>query len=195
MKTLHVIVTVYIDWLPLLDLINLFKRQSNPGWLMTVAHDGPAPGELRTFMNNQTDHRITFYEHPKNLGSWGFPLRRLMLQKLLADPNDFVLITNHDNMYVPVFVEYMMKETVPDVGIVFCDTIHSHQQYNILTTDLKVSSVDMGSGIVRVDVAKAIGIRHDVYYADGLYFEECDYYCAEHQLRHVKISKPLFIHC
>ena len=192
---LHVIVTVYNRHEPLAILIRLFQQQSNSNWLMTVAHDGPAPQTVKDVIAERNDPRITFYEHPRNLGSWGFPLRRLMLQNIQGDPNDFVVISNDDNIYVPRFVEFVLAEVKPEIGIIYWDIVHSHQNYNILVSEMKVNFMDMGGCAVRLDIAKEVGIKHDVFYADGLYAEECDMRCAEKQLIHFKIPKPLFTHC
>ncbi|MDD5006560.1 MAG: glycosyltransferase family A protein [Candidatus Omnitrophica bacterium] len=192
---LYVIVTVFNRYEPLAILIRLFKIQSNPNWQMIVAHDGPAIQEVRDVVAQHSDLRISLYEHPKTLGKWGFLLRRYMLEQLQADPNDFVLFTNDDNIYIPKYVEYMLKECVADVGMVYCDTIHSHLNYATLFAQLKVNFVDMGSFITKIGIAKEVGFRHDVFESDGLFAEECAMRCAEKGLRAVYINKSLFIHC
>jgi len=150
--------------------------------------------EVKNIIAQHADPRIFFYEHPATLGSYGFPLRRLMLERLQGDDNDFVLVTNDDNQYVYAFIDNVFSVITPEVGIVFWDIVHSHQLYNTLHSDLKVNFMDMGGLAVRLDVAKAVGIKHDLYYADGLYAEECHAKCNEIGLKYVKISKCLFVH-
>jgi hypothetical protein len=81
-----------------------------------------------------------------------------------------------------------------DVGMVYCDTVHSYTQYDVLKTEVREGHIDMGSFAVRLDVARKIGFRHIHFSADGTYAMECANYCRMRRLRLVHIAKPLFIH-
>jgi hypothetical protein len=118
----------------------------------------------------------------------------MMLQELCGEPDDYVLITNDDNQYVPVFVEYMLKCCGENVGFVTCDTIHNYFGYDILASEIKVGAIDMGSFIVKLDVAKAVGFNHMENVADGMYAVECANECQKRGLSVKGIRKPLFIH-
>jgi hypothetical protein len=141
------------------------------------------------------DPRINFYNSEVRFGCYGHINRRMFLEGIRGDADDFVLITNCDNYYIPPFAEYMLREAKGDVGIVYCNTIHSHQDWNIQVSRLKLSDIDMGAFIVRLPVAQEVGFRHVTYpAADGLYAEECAAKCMEKNLRAVHINKVMFIH-
>jgi hypothetical protein len=146
-------------------------------------------------MSLYRDPRVQFQETPQVNGFWGHPNRQMGLKQLALNHHDYVLITNDDNIYVPVFVEYFLKECKRgDVGFVYCDTIHSYMKYEILKTELRENYIDMGSFIVKVDVAKRVGFNYIHLSADGLYAEQCANYCRLRRLAIIHIQKPLFIH-
>jgi len=146
-------------------------------------------------MSLYREPNILFQSTPEVNGHYGHPNRQLVLRQLTLNHNDFVLITNDDNMYVPVFVEYMMKECKKDdVGMVYCDTIHSYMGYDILKTEIRENLIDMGSFIVRLDVAKRVGFNHIHLSADGAYAVECSNYCRVRKFRLIHIPKALFVH-
>lgn len=191
---LKVVVTCYNRHQYLGVIMEIFKLQTNPNWEMVIAHDGIAPQAVKDVIAQHSDHRITFYEHPVNLGVYGFPLRRLMLEKAEGDNDDFILFTNDDNLYVYGFIDNIFSVITPEVGIVSWDIVHSHKHFNTLHSDLKVDWMDMGGLAVRLDLAKETGFNHDLYYADGLYAEECHAKCLQKGLKAVKVSKCLFTH-
>lgn len=195
MEKLHIIVTAFHRPDHLRLLMQCFILQSNPNWIMQVIHDGPAPEVLRERVASMHDPRITLEETPQVNGSYGFVNRKQGLEKLVADPLDFVLFTNDDNYYVPRFVEFIFDEAKPDVGMVYCDMVHSHYAFGLLPAQIKVNHIDMGAFCTRVDIAKETGFNHNVYEADGLFAEECAMKCAEKGMRAIYISKPLFVHC
>jgi hypothetical protein len=135
-----------------------------------------------------------FESTPQINGTWGHPNRKLMLSQLIAGNEDFVLITNDDNQYLPVFVDYFLKKCSINVGFVYCDTIHSYMGYNILKTQVKENQIDMGSFIVRVDIAKKTGFNHLHISADGKYAEECANECNRQRLSIEYIPKCIFVH-
>ncbi len=197
MSTLHVICTVFGRAITLRRLIDCFILQTDPNWELHIIHDGPPPREIPAVMSLYRDERIHYEETPQVNGFWGHPNRKIMLHKLLFNRTDFVLMTNDDNIYAPVFVAEMLKKgrRGETVGMVYCDTIHSYLDYNILKTQLKVNYIDMGSFIVRVDVAKKVGFNHTHLSADGTYAVSCAEHCRSVRLACLPIPKALFIHC
>lgn len=194
MNTLHVIVTVYDRPIHLRRLIDCFLLQTCPSWKLYVVCDGPPMSEILATMALYDDPRITFTSTPQVNGKWGHPNRKLMLEQLEPSSTDFVVITNDDNVYVTKFVEYFLASYNPKVGFIFCDTIHSYLDYNVMKTVLMVDHIDMGCFAVRLDVARTIGFTHEHFSADGTYAVECATYCLRKDLRRVYIPKPLFTH-
>jgi len=193
--TLHVICVAYHRAIPLRILIDSFLVQTKPNWILHIVHDGPAPEDVKAVVALYTDPRIRYEETPVVNGRYGHPNRRDWLMKLPSNRIDYVLMTNDDNYYVPKFVEYMNKESRKDmIGFIFCDTLHSYCDYDVMVTTVKECRIDMGSFVVRLDVAKKVGFNHIHHSADGAYAVECANYCMQRRLRIVHINKPIFIH-
>jgi hypothetical protein len=191
---MQVICTVFRRAIHLRRLIDCFVLQTDNRWELHVIHDGEPTPEVMATMALYDDPRITFTSTPEVNGHYGHPNRNLMLGKLASKTDEFVLITNDDNQYVAKFVEFFLKACNPEVGFVFCDTVHSYEQYNLLVTQVKENHIDMGSFIVKLDVARRVGFNYTHLSADGKYAEECAAYCKLRRLRIVHIPKPNFIH-
>jgi GT2 family glycosyltransferase len=191
---IHVIAVAYRRPEPLEILVKSFRVQTNKNWTLRIIHDGPPLDGMEEFCESLKDPRIEF-DYTKNVnGFFGHVNRSMMLQNTEAESGDYVLITNDDNYYVPLFIEIMLEMCNPKVGFVFCNTVHNYMRYDVLQTQIRVGRIDMGSFIVRVDVAKAVGFNHTVEVADGIYAEECAAECRKRGLMIVGIPKPLFIH-
>ncbi len=191
---LHVICTAFNRPTDLKRLVYDFILQTDPRWHMRIIHDGIPPDGIERYIRGLKDPRIEFDYTKKVNGYWGHPNRRMMLNETHGDPGDYVLITNDDNQYVKAFVEIMLGLCTSNIGFVACDTVHNYFNYDILHTQVRVGAIDMGSFIVRLDVARAVGFNHDVEVADGLYAEECAAECRRRKLRVLGINKALFIH-
>jgi hypothetical protein len=191
---IHIICTVFERVKPMGRLIYEFILQTNPNWTMSIIHDGPAPQNLVLLIESFKDRRITFQATPQVNGFWGFPNRRKMVQEIQGDDKDYILCTNDDNQYLQVFIEYFLNQCKPDVGMVYCNTLHSYMGYDILHTEVRSHHIDMGSFIVRMDVAKKVGFNHQHEQADGAFAEECATECRGRRLKIVQINKALYAH-
>ena len=191
---LHIIVTAFKRPLDIKRLVFDFLLQTNNNWTLHIIHDGPMHISAADFIKGLNDPRIELVITPKINGFWGPVNRGMMLNKLQGDPEDYVLITNDDNQYVKSFIEIFRAHCADTVGFIYCDTLHNYINYDVLHTRIKVGSIDMGSFIVKLDVAKKIGFRHKVMVADGMYAEECAEECRRRGLKIVGIRKALFIH-
>ena len=197
---IEIIMVAYERYEELEIAIRCFRLQSNPNWVLHIVYDGKAPERIVDIITpympggNKEDGRVHFYESPERYQKYGHPNRRSMLQAIECDPNDFILMTNDDNYYVPKYVEYMLKAVDNRTGIVYCNTVHSHFEYNLNSSELRENAIDMGAFMVRADVAKQTGFNHDHFSADGTYAEECVRTCQYKGLKMTKVHKPLFIH-
>jgi hypothetical protein len=172
-------------------------NQTDARWTLQVTHDGPAPKEVLAILNDPfyiKNKRFRWQETPKLMGEFGHPNRKMMLERLAGACDDYVLITNDDNYYVPTFVEFFLDACKKNVGLVYCNTVHNYIKYDVMYTRVKECFIDMGCFIVRSDVAKAVGFTQTHHSADGKYAEECAEYCMKHNLKVMYIDKPLFIH-
>lgn len=195
-KTLHIICTAYNRPIHLRMFIDSMRIQTCDNWKLYVVYDGKAPQKIKDVVSlSFDDSRIQFIETPERLGNYGHPNRGMMLDKIKGEKDDFVLITNEDNYYPPVFVDYVLKECKDGVGFVYTDTVHSFMNYGILKTKVKEDHIDMGSFIVRLSIAKAVGFKHTHFSADGTYAEECYKECLLQRLQAYYIqNKAIFVH-
>jgi GT2 family glycosyltransferase len=191
---LHIIATAFNRPLELQRLVYDLLLQTDPNWTLHIIHDGPVLKKVVDSINSLKDPRIEFIITPKVNGFWGHPNRSRMLKEIQGDPDDYVLITNDDNQYIKIFVETFLSFGSPSVGIIYCNTIHNYIDYEILYTRIKVGHIDMGSFVVKLDVAKKVGFKHTVEVADGMYAEECALFCKKNKMRIKGINKALFIH-
>jgi hypothetical protein len=192
---LHVICTAYERPINLRILIDSFIVQTKSNWALHIIHDGKPSDLIMAVINSYDDVRINFKYTPERNQQYGHTNRKMMLEQLQADKNDYILITNDDNYYTPVFVEWLMNIAKPQTtGMVYCDTVHSLMQYNLFKTAVRVNGIDMGSFIVRSDIAKTIGFNGTHHSADGTYAVGCKEYCVKHNLEIKYIPKPLFVH-
>lgn len=199
---LHIIVIAYDRPIPLRILVDSFivQHSLDPAvkvdWDMVVVHDGPASEEVyKTMSLYEADPRIYFIPTEERTGNWGHANRREMLQLIEGAPDDFVLITNDDNYYIPRFIELFFKEALlPKTGMVFCDFLHHNYTYDVLFAKIKVNHIDMGAFMVNLRIAQETGFVHDLPESDGLYAEECAARCAAQGYRIAKINKPIFVH-
>jgi glycosyltransferase involved in cell wall biosynthesis len=193
MGMIKVIMVAYQRIVPLRIAVDSFLNQSDDRWELYVIHDGQAPEVITEYMSRRT--RIQFSQTAVVNGKWGHPNRRSMLEKIEAEASDYILITNDDNYYIPGYVKLIQQHMNPGVGMIYYNTLHSYFNYTVHTSQLKVGRIDMGAFVVRADVAKAVGFKHDKEIADGMYCEDCASYCTAHGLQMVYIPGIVpFIH-
>jgi hypothetical protein len=192
--TLRVIAIAYEQPVALRMLIDSFLLQTDERWRLTVVHDGPPSADMLKTFSLYSDPRIRFLFSQVRLQSYGNDHRREYLQKIEGGADDYVLITNQDNVYVPRFVELMLQQAKITVGMIYCNTVHNHLVYKGQVSEIAVGKIDGGCIIVSLPLAKAVGYRHNVGHADGLYAEECRDRCVEEALEIIHVNRFLFIH-
>lgn len=205
--TLHIIAIAFERPLSLRILIDSLLVQTCQAWSLTVIHDGEPPESIKTLFESykqplyaQFLPQLNFTWSPSRVGNWGHANRNTGIQNLKATSNDFVLLTNDDNYYVPTFVGQMLNAANDRiVDIVMCDTIHNHLGHSLHTSNLAEGGIDMGAFIVRYPIAKIVGFVHTHLTADGRYATECKAFSDNHNRLHrngkvIHINRPLFIH-
>ena len=192
---LKIIVVAYRRPIRLRILIDCFLMQTCGDWEMHIIHDGVPPQSIMNVISLYDDPRITFEHTPQVNGKWGHPNRNMGLSRIPLSYRNFVLMTNDDNYYVPDFVRlFALQMKRNSTGMVYCDTLHNYQEYDVLHSQPKKNYIDMGSFAVRVDVAKKVGFNNFEFAADGDYAEKCANLCSIRRLRVAYIRKALFVH-
>lgn len=191
---LIVIAVAYDRTIWLRSMVDSWLLQTRPDWELHIVYDGPAPDKVKDIMSIYNDPRIRFYESAQRYQAYGHPNRRSMLQAVQCNPNDYILMTNDDNFYVCKFWELMSSVIKGNTGIVYCNTVHSHFNYDINSSELRENQIDMGAFMVRADLAKITGFNHDHFSADGTYAEECLRTCQQRGATSIKVHKALFVH-
>lgn len=194
MGILKVIVVAFERDIPLRGLIDSFMVQTSDKWELHIIHDGTSPKNVKEVLGLYSDKRINFYESKTRNQNYGHPNRKMMLEKIEVEKDDFILLTNDDNYYTRNFVSTVMSNATKIVGMVHFDMLHNYFQYDVLRTIPKINNIDMGAFIVRGTIAQQVGFKSNKFEADGIYCEACVKACQENKLRIVHLDKIMFIH-
>lgn len=196
---LEIICVTYARPRELRVLVASLACQTNPNFLLKIIHDGPSVETRECVVDLQRVYpelAIIYQETEKRFNDQGDSLRAI---GLMDSVHEFVLLTNDDNYYVPVFVEEiqkMIERESPD--IIYYDMIHgfvpSHPSdqipYQTLITEPRVFCIDIGSFVFKGLLGKLVGYNNRSPIADGLFFEEM----KATNPKISKIPKVLFVH-
>lgn len=175
-------------------LIDCFLVQTNPNWELTIVHDGVASDDVHKTISLYDDQRIIFQESTERYGTYGHPNRKRFLEQSGANKNEFILLTNDDNMLVPITVSEILGRCHAKTGMVYWDAVHSHFRYNVLKSEIRIDRIDVSAFAVRADIAHTIGFINFAFNGDGHYAVACAQLCKARGLTIEYIPKPLLIH-
>jgi hypothetical protein len=185
MIDLEIIAVTYKQGFLLRAFVDSILAQTNENWKLHLVHDGPWEMKEATFYS-MLDERITISSSPMRYADWGHSLRARTIPNL--DNSRYTLITNGDNYYTPVFIREMTKY---EEDLIYCDFIHSHQEYRrMFETHLVISQIDCGALIVKTDIVKRIGWNYRNFAADWEFVREV----MELNPTTRKVEKTLFVH-
>ena len=168
-------------------LINSIKSQTSDNWFLRIIHDGQ--GEKYEALkkdlkdNDYLSDQVLIEAVPERMNNYGHSSRDFGLQNPVRD-SDWVLQTNGDNYYLPTFVEAMEEiiEAEEKAGFIFCNYIQkldhlihpvNRDKFFSMDNQIKEGWIDVGSAIVRTDVARKVGFKHVTQNGDYLYFMDC----------------------
>tara|TARA_B100000131_G_scaffold306803_1_gene334268 strand:- start:157 stop:1032 length:876 start_codon:yes stop_codon:yes gene_type:complete len=183
MEEITIVVSTFGQDFKLKTLINCFKSQTYDRWKMIIIHDGPAPAKLKKSLRSHgyisDDFNITFIETKKRKNQYGHNSRKLALEHYVD--TEWVLLTNGDNYYCPVFLEKMF-EASQEKDVVMCNFIHSHRNWMPFRSTFDSGSnagrkeikrgIDIGAFMVKSSIAKDVGFNHIDFCADGKFVED-----------------------
>lgn len=181
-------------------LIHCLLAQTVQNFKLLILHDG---------YDQEMDELLSQYKsrHPQLLdyaftqvrhNDYGHTLRELGIQ---MTQTPFLLLTNDDNYYCPVFVEKMFQAlSAHQADLVLCDMIHSHNNpgghaqppYSLLKTAPQPGLIDIGCFIVKTELAKGVGFVDKGHDGDATFF--MDLLRTNPAIRIAKVNQVLFVH-
>ena len=181
-------------------LLHCLLAQTVQNFKLLILHDGYDQkmdvllAEYKSRYPEFLDYAFTQERH----NDYGHSLREIGIQ-MVQTP--FLLLTNDDNYYCPIFVEKMLlalREHQAD--LVLCDMIHSHNNpgghiqppYSLLKTAPEPGSIDIGCFIVKTALAKEVGFRDKGHDGDATFF--LDLLRTNPSARIAKVNQVLFVH-
>jgi hypothetical protein len=131
-------------------LVASFRCQTYTSWKMEITHDGPVPDEMTHVVAEFRDLcDVDFVETETREQKFGHPHRQAAIDRLIARGCEWIGLTNDDNYYVPVYLEWMLHEaTKAKAPLVYCDCVHSHKLWKPLTTEMRRGKIDLGGFLV-----------------------------------------------
>lgn len=162
--------------------------QTYDNYEIYIHHDGPLNDSTLAEKFRKLSNKIVFIDSLEHKGHWGFYHRHNI--SLMEPHPDWVIYTNEDNYYVPVFLERMINAAVSNnTKMVYCDMLHSHYQWNLFETYPELCRIDMGSFMTHIDLIKDTPWTDYDAGADGKYAEK-----VAAKTNPVKASGVLFVH-
>jgi hypothetical protein len=173
------------------QIISSLILQTHENWELILIHDGPNETGLKSHI---TDNRIKYIETKERVGNWGHSLRAWAINEF--ELGEYLVISNADNYYTPVFLEYMLKGFKKSHTAVatYCEKmIHSYKAWDVISTKLEKGYLDCGGVVVKSAIAKEVG-WNDVseHSADWLYFADI---ATKYSWRNfISVKGCLFVH-
>ncbi len=172
-------------------LLHSFVAQTYQNWVMLVVHDGPLEDKATTAAMPD-DPRIKFVSTKNRKKDFGHPHRQWAIDELIAQGCDWLGLTNEDNFYVPVYLEWMLSAgTAGNAHFVHCDMVHSHKLWKPMQTRPQRGHLDLGGFLVRADLTRKVKFDKFTFSGDGDYIGRL---VKSQKCRVVKVPATLFVH-
>ncbi|WP_277182307.1 glycosyltransferase family A protein [Caballeronia sp. BR00000012568055] len=200
MNKIDIVCVTYRHGPKLEVFLNCLMAQTSLNFCVTVIHDGPDEkfDEVARRYGALYPDLMRFVCTAERHNDYGHTLRDVGIG--MAE-HDWLLLTNGDNYYCPVFIETMLKATASgDCELVVCDMLHSHTHpggraqapYRYFETQPVRRSIDIGCFIVKTEIAKRTGFRDKTFDGDATYVEDL---LATGGITHWrKIEQALLVH-
>lgn len=177
----------------LITMVGSLMAQSNPNWKAHIVADCPDDDvveQMKTMVTFFNDERIRLTVLDKRYNDWGHTPRQYGLDNATED---WVVMTGEDNYYVPEFVDIMLGESEHQ-HFVYCDMVHNwiNRDYIPLMSKLQLGRIDIGSFMVKSNMAKKIKLRIDQEWADWYFVEEFMKKFVAAKMK--KVNRLLYVH-
>lgn len=205
LKQIDIIAVAYEKFGQLKVFVQSWLNQTESNWKLTVIHDGHNLefNSIMTDFQKQDPLRIHFWSTPHRYNDYGHSLREIGLQ---SAQDDYVMLTNADNYFVPKTIELInlgFEAIAPkDPDVIMFNMIHSHMfpgdrklpPYSFFDVKFERFSIDVSSAIVKTHLAKSAGFKDKSLTGDATYFEDIKKICRPKELNVVKLPMVLFVH-
>jgi glycosyltransferase involved in cell wall biosynthesis len=182
-------------------LVHSFMCQTYCDFRLVVIHDGhdAEMQELLAALKKRYPARLDYFFTENRFNDHGHSLRAIAIEQCNSE---FIMITNDDNYYVPVFLEKMFEKIDGErLEFVLCDMVHNYDwrprggkdSYNAFITEPRKDRVDIGCFIVKTAVAKEVGFRDRSFAADGTFVDDIMAFRGG-VIQWGKVDKVLFVH-
>jgi len=174
------------------SLVASFQAQTWDNWKMLIYHDGPLDRNIRLEWDQQVkDNRVDLIETAERKQKFGHPHRQKAVDTLCATCQ-WVMLTNDDNWYAPVFLEWLLAAgTKKGAKFVYCDMVHSHKLWKYLPTQPRYRHLDLGGFLVHSSLAKKHPFDKTAFNADGDWINRLAVAAGS---RIEKVPHVLFVH-
>jgi glycosyltransferase involved in cell wall biosynthesis len=189
------IITAYQRYNNIQCLIHSLLLQTYDNFEVIIIHDGYDQKHEEVIKPYLNDIRFKYIYTDHRYNDWGMTLRNKGLEMV---DGDWIINTNDDNYYVPVYLEELVKviENKNECNFVYYDCVLSHnniinhnkKDYGLLIPEIRHSYIDMGQFAVKKEVISKYKF-HLTAPADGILIEE-----MKHELKPEYIDKILFVH-
>lgn len=148
--------------------------QTNPHWKLKLIHNGPElETPIESFIHSINDDRIQYLQTAEHTGNWGHAIRAEYLKKT---ESKYIVITNPDNYYAPIFIDVCFKFFKQDsktVAVYVSKMIHSYIQWGVINCQVKRGYIDCGGVMLKTKEAAAVGWNNVTdHSADWFFFED-----------------------
>jgi hypothetical protein len=167
-----IICPVYGDVYP--QIISSLICQTYKNWELHLVHDGKATEGFKAFKDLYTDKRIFLYEEPEHSGNYGHSIRAKYL-RALSYRSEYVIISNIDNYYMPVFLEKAIEsmQANPRAVATYCSQIvHNYTGFKVMNCRLARGYIDAGNVMLKFEEAASVGWNSTDHSADWFFFED-----------------------
>lgn len=175
-------------------LLSSLAAQTYTRFRVEVTHDGPPANGLTHLVEEAgVGANIEIWCAKKRHGEHGHPHRQGAIERLLAKGCDWILLTNDDNYYVPVFLEAMLTvgTRAPKPRLVHSDMLHSHRNWAVMATRPKAGAIDLGSCLAHRSLVERVRFADLSFRGDGIWIEKL---AKEARGKIGKVPLPLFVH-
>lgn len=165
-----IICPVYGDTYP--QIISSLICQTYQNWELHLIHDGKNTTNFMALLPD--DKRIFYSEEPTHTGNYGHSIRAKYLQSLKSK-GDYVIISNIDNYYMPVFLEKAIAtfKANPNTVATYCaQIVHNYTGFQVMNCRLKRGLIDSGQVMLKFEEAASVGWNSTHHSADWFFFED-----------------------